>query len=177
MTKSESLLQTINEIALATARQYVKELEQEFKPFVKKFAVAGSIRRKKEEPGDIDLVVIPKDIMGLLNKIRELDPIAGKGQKFVSFTYKNVKVQMSIADAKTFGSIMLWATGPSWSDYCYGGHAVTFVGFDDETNINKAVDILKKEFPKFFINPKAKSMSLKDKFYISLSIDEPEIEI
>ena len=38
-----------------------RKLEKELKSYSKKVMVAGSIRRKEKNPGDIDIVIIPKD--------------------------------------------------------------------------------------------------------------------
>lgn len=44
---------------LEDARKITFELARELSPFCERFEVAGSIRRRVESPGDIDLVVIP----------------------------------------------------------------------------------------------------------------------
>jgi len=50
------------------------KIVHELRPFSKKIEIAGSIRRHKENPRDIDIVIIPKDKI----KIKEL--MANKGK-------------------------------------------------------------------------------------------------
>ena len=44
------------------AEQIAEELKTEFEPYCERIEIGGSIRRKKPEPNDIELVCIPKHI-------------------------------------------------------------------------------------------------------------------
>ena len=45
---------------LATADKYAEKIRSELAPMCEKIAVAGSIRRRRPEPGDIDIVALPR---------------------------------------------------------------------------------------------------------------------
>jgi len=45
---------------LKQAQQIAEELKAEFEPYCERIEIGGSIRRKKPEPNDIELVCIPK---------------------------------------------------------------------------------------------------------------------
>ena len=47
---------------LKQAQQIAEELKTEFEPYCERIEIGGSIRRKKPEPNDIELVCIPKHI-------------------------------------------------------------------------------------------------------------------
>jgi len=51
----------LNKISLEEAKEVTKELVNELKPYCKRLKVVGSIRREKEEIGDIDIVIIPEE--------------------------------------------------------------------------------------------------------------------
>lgn len=101
----------------------IKELADEFvkeiKPFCEKFDVCGSIRRKKANCKDIDIVLLPKDNFNLrlpflqgkiLNSGKKFI-IETNGQKLVRLNYQDVKVDIYIATPENYEVLKLIRTG------------------------------------------------------------------
>ena len=98
-------------------------------PFCERIAIAGSVRRRKAAPSDIDLVVIPKhleerDIFGAIQCKRnvtwsEIDrritaekwELLRAGADIVSWRAKGVQVDVFWADASTWGTVLVCRTG------------------------------------------------------------------
>src|SRR5579872_892171 len=96
-----------------------------------KYEVCGSIRRRKPQVGDIDIVAIPKLYYNigeetLSNFIKKIDPKGiseaeklGKsgvkrfldGDLIKRFEFKGMSVDLYLADEKTFGTLVLIRTG------------------------------------------------------------------
>lgn len=81
-------------------------------PLSKKISFAGSIRRKKPDPVDIDIVLIPKD----KDKIKEILSKQGKvlysGDKKFGVKIEGVKVEIYFATKDDWGAMLLYSTGP-----------------------------------------------------------------
>ena len=77
------------------------------KPYCKKIQIAGSIRRGKKNPKDIDLVLIPKD----REKLEEF--MAKKGEKLQggehesSWFIKRIKVELYYTGEEDWGATLL----------------------------------------------------------------------
>ena len=89
-----------------------KKIYNLLKPFSKKIEVAGSIRRKVENPIDIDVVLIPKD----KDKIRSVLEKKGKflqgGEKRLAFKIEGVKVEIYFTTFESWGASFFTYTGP-----------------------------------------------------------------
>ena len=100
---------------LATALDRARTLVALIEPYCKRIEIAGSIRRKKQQVHDIDLVVIWKNAgMGLAtvwmnNKDKMSKPTGGA--KIIKFTWSFIPVQISVATEKTWPMILLVRTG------------------------------------------------------------------
>lgn len=82
------------------------------KPYSKVKVITGSIRRKKPDPRDIDIVVIPKDIKKFQNFVYTLgDKISG-GDKKIVINVEGINVEFYIAKMEYLGAMMLYTTGP-----------------------------------------------------------------
>lgn len=98
-------------------------------PHAERVAVAGSVRRRKAEPSDLDLVVIPRhvedrDMFGAVTARRnatwlEIDrratadkwEVLRAGSDLVSFRAKGVQVDIFWAAPETWGTVLLCRTG------------------------------------------------------------------
>lgn len=98
-------------------------------PHAERVAVAGSVRRRKAEPSDLDLVVIPRhvedrDMFGAVAARRnstwlEIDrratadkwEILRAGADLVSFRAKAVQVDVFWSTPETWGTVLLCRTG------------------------------------------------------------------
>jgi DNA ligase-1 len=93
------------------------KLKQEILPYCKKVEVAGSIRRKKPEPRDIDIVVVPKDEVAkdaIKNKLLEkAQSVRLVGDKEISVVVDNTQVDVYFTDEVSYGAMLLFLTGPN----------------------------------------------------------------
>lgn len=115
---------------LKTAENITSELISLLKPYLEKYEICGSIRRKKPNIGDIDLVAIPKLIREnentLYDIIKKIDPSGleeskklGKhnakrylnGDLIKRFKFKNAIIDLYLADSSTFSVLKLIRTG------------------------------------------------------------------
>jgi DNA polymerase (family X) len=83
---------------------------------IKKATLAGSIRRKKETVGDIDILAIAKDPKKAINrflKMSEMSKIWGKGETKVSARLKQgIDIDLRVIPQKSYGAALLYFTGP-----------------------------------------------------------------
>jgi DNA polymerase (family 10) len=86
-------------------------------PLSKKIRVVGSIRRKKPNPHDIDIVLIPNSETELIIiKLYANSFIKGNigiGDKHVSYNNKGIEVNIFFATEDNFGAMLLRRTGPA----------------------------------------------------------------
>lgn len=113
-------------LLLPIAEKIVRFIE----PYCQRVVIAGSIRRKDAECGDIDIVAIPKftEIPSLLGdpvleshmdkcKLSELGILSANGSKLKKFTYRfngeEIPVQIFIVTPPAeFGVVLAIRTGP-----------------------------------------------------------------
>jgi DNA polymerase/3'-5' exonuclease PolX len=107
------------------ARQLAEEARDTLAPWCERIDIGGSIRRQKSYPNDIELVAIPRQVMsGLFTDTAEVDPgfiaavntwPAVKGQPTGKYTQRilpgGMKLDLFMADADNYGSILLIRTG------------------------------------------------------------------
>ena len=74
---------------LSLAKRIVKSL----KPYCKKVQIAGSIRREEKNPGDIDIVLIPKDKEKLENLLKKKGRFLQGGEHESTWRIERVKIE------------------------------------------------------------------------------------
>ena len=91
-------------MSLIKAEAIAKGLVKQLEPFCDRIAIVGSIRRRKQEVKDIDILLAPKGAMlyGLMGKIAELG--SEEGAKITS--KKTIKIKDEVEDVKA----ELWFT-------------------------------------------------------------------
>ena len=99
-------------ISSAVAKDFLKKSL----PALRKTAqieIAGSLRRGKEEVGDIDLVVIPKNRADFERAVMKLSgEVLAWGEKKIRIeTKEKIQIDFQIASEETFESMMLYLTG------------------------------------------------------------------
>jgi DNA polymerase (family 10) len=88
-------------------------------PLVKRVEYAGSLRRRKETIGDLDILVATKNpakdaekIMDYFVKYPEMDKVIGKGETKTSIILKSgVQSDLRVLDEKIFGAALHYFTG------------------------------------------------------------------
>ena len=102
-------------IPLKKAKEIASALLKKLAPLISKVEVAGSMRRKKNEIGDIDLVVQVKpseSSASLLTFLKTLDKDASGGEKKLKMTFEGRPIEFWLTTPETFSSMMMTATGP-----------------------------------------------------------------
>ena len=100
---------------LEQAQKLAQEIVDQISPYCERIEVAGSIRRKKSEVNDIDIVLIPKPL--LWHRIiaalqRAMDAkILKRGDSIAQLLIKDVKVDFYVASKQTWGALLLIRTG------------------------------------------------------------------
>jgi len=81
-------------------------------PYCERVQVAGSVRRKRPEVHDIDIVLIPKSLH-FASIVKALDPekVLLQGPKLTRLLVEGVQVDLCVATPETWGAILLIRTG------------------------------------------------------------------
>lgn len=134
MEKSVSAVTSANlekRIDRKIAEKIADELLVLMKQHFVKYEVCGSIRRRKPDVGDIDIVAIPKSSYSigeetLSELIKKIDPKGAEeakklgksaakrflnGELVKRFEFNSMSVDLYLADEKTFGTLVLIRTG------------------------------------------------------------------
>jgi len=95
--------------AKAIAEKYLNLL----KPYCQRIEIAGSIRREKPEVGDIELIVIVKDIKGFSKEINKLEKVKGEptGKYTQRVLPEGIFLDCFIANERNWGLIYAIRTG------------------------------------------------------------------
>jgi len=120
MCRALKLESTKTRIPLKEAEQTANELLKiiENIPGVKRITVAGSLRRKKETIGDIDILLIAENHLRkkIINKIISLPQVeniiaAGQTKASVQLKIKHIQVDIRIVTEDEYGAALLYLTG------------------------------------------------------------------
>lgn len=113
----EFLKSTGGRAILGFVHAELKKLEQNIADFpeVDKVAIAGSVRRRKETIGDIDILVCstnPRKVMERFVKLRAVIHVYGKGESKTNVRLDtNLDADLRIVPAKSWGAAMCYFTG------------------------------------------------------------------
>ena len=88
-----------------------KRIEKELEPFSKRVEVVGSIKRGEVHPGDIDIVLIPKDRKRLEEHLKTLGRFLSGGEHESTWEIKGVKVEFYYTNEEEWGAETLSYTG------------------------------------------------------------------
>ena len=88
----------------------------ELSHLIEKGELAGSIRRKKPDVNDIDIVILPKMELGILDKIKSVlkkyGDVLVEGEKVVRVNTKdNIEIDCYISNDKNYEVLLLIRTG------------------------------------------------------------------
>jgi DNA polymerase/3'-5' exonuclease PolX len=100
---------------LAYAQKLAQEIVEQIRPHCERIEVAGSIRRKKSEVNDIDLVLIPKPLIWhriIATLQRNMGAkVVKRGDSIAQLIIKEVNVDLYVATPQTWGALLLIRTG------------------------------------------------------------------
>ena len=100
---------------LKDAEELAKRIVEHIRPHCERVEVAGSIRRKKSEVRDIDLVLIPKPLLWhriIVTLQRTMDAeVLKRGESIAQLTIKGMNVDLYSATPETWGALLLIRTG------------------------------------------------------------------
>jgi len=100
---------------LAYAQKLAEQIIEQIRPHCERIEVAGSIRRKKSEVRDIDIVLIPKPLLWhriIATLQRNMDAkVVKRGDIIAQLTIKDVNVDLYSATEQTWGALLLIRTG------------------------------------------------------------------
>lgn len=95
-------------------------------PLCDKVQVAGSLRRQAQTVGDIEIVALPHHLPALLQRLDRLvengtiekalysdKQMTRWGERLRCFDYRNVRVELAIADGDNYGYLLWLRTGPA----------------------------------------------------------------
>ena len=83
-------------------------------PYSTKIEIAGSIRREKENPKDIDIVLVPKNKEAIIEKMKSLGArMRAEGDTLHYSTINGIHVDLFFATKDEFGAQMMTRTGPN----------------------------------------------------------------
>ena len=97
------LIMKRGEHVLALAKRIVKQL----KPFCKRIEIAGSIRRKNPNPGDVDIALIPKNKGKLEEKISKIGKREQGGEHESTWRVEGIKVELYYTNSEEWGATLL----------------------------------------------------------------------
>ena len=96
---------------LGYARMLAQEVVDYLAPFCDRIEVAGSIRRQKPFPRDIDIVLIPANQGKLATALQGLGEKRRGGSKIEERLYKGVQLDLYFAVPETWATLLLIRTG------------------------------------------------------------------
>ncbi len=105
-----------NKIPLANALNIAKRFKEKMlDPHCKKAAVAGSVRRMKPLVGDIELVCVPNEVLGLNEVFKDYPGLKIKGDRLKRFIYpkSGIQIELYITRIDDYGRILAIRTGSS----------------------------------------------------------------
>ena len=83
------------------------------KPYSKKIEVVGSIRRGSKNPGDIDIVLIPKDKEKIKSFLSKKGKFVKGGESIHTYKIEGVKVELYFTNSDEWGATLMTYSGPS----------------------------------------------------------------
>ena len=99
---------------LEKAEKLAYDFIHEIAEFCEKIRIVGSIRRRKPQVKDIDLVIVLKDALGFTTKLRKIvSKFLIDGEQVKRIIFKGQQFDLYLADHKTYEPQILIRTG-SW---------------------------------------------------------------
>jgi len=88
-------------------KKLAEKIVKYLKPYCKRIQIVGSIRRKEEKPGDIDIVLIPKNIEKLVEAMKKKGKFLQGGEHESTWRVESVRVELYYTTSDEFGAELL----------------------------------------------------------------------
>jgi len=98
-------------VELEKGQRIATEVIKLLSPYCKRIQVAGSIRRRKLEVNDIDLVLIPDNLWNLHQEIMRLGKVRMSGSRIMRVTVGLAQIDLYFADEENWVTLLLIRTG------------------------------------------------------------------
>ena len=141
------------------AKSIADELINVIKSYCERIEIAGSVRRKKSNVKDIEICLVPKDLLdGKAGKNKLFNTLGlfllknnkqfkynKNGDRYKQFTYKNVNIDMFIGHTNNWGLLFLIRTGSAefstkilarWKKVSNGGYSKEGYLYDGKHEIH-----------------------------------------
>lgn len=92
------------------------KIKKDLKPYSKKVEVAGSIRRNSKDPGDIDIVLIPKNKEKLHQFISKKYKFIQGGKEESTWKSKDIRIELYYTIPEEWGATLLAYSSPKGSE-------------------------------------------------------------
>lgn len=138
----------------------------------KGIVVCGSIRRKKPEIGDVDIIC--KGDLSKLNNIKEFKIIRG-GKESYTFIYNGQQVNLYKYDDSYYGAMLFYLTGPQQYQIAYRqlakkkGYKLSQFGLFDKNNkfiAGKTEEEIYEKLGKQWKSPELRGLNTNESTYI-----------
>lgn len=96
---------------LEKGQRIATEVIKLLSPHCKRIQVAGSIRRRKPEVHDVDLVLVPDNLWNLHQEIMRLGKVKMSGNKIMRVTVGFAQIDLYFADEENWATLLLIRTG------------------------------------------------------------------
>lgn len=96
---------------LAEAERIAKEIIAKLSPYCAQIQIAGSIRRRKPFPRDIDLVIVPSDRWNLDGELIKMGKYKMSGMKITRVEMDSIPLDIYFATEETWATLLLIRTG------------------------------------------------------------------
>ena len=105
-----------NRFLLGTALDIAEEIKNKLKKLkqVNKIEVAGSLRRKKETIGDIDILITSKNptkVIDYFSNLDNVEQVLAQGPTKASVRLEGMQVDLRVLQEKSYGAALLYFTG------------------------------------------------------------------
>jgi DNA polymerase (family 10) len=78
----------------------------------KRLEIAGSIRRNKPEPNDVDIVLTPVSIQQIMNYVKRYPAgNTGRGNTHASYRKNGIEIELYFATPQNWGAMLMYVTG------------------------------------------------------------------
>jgi len=99
---------------MSRIKALAERLLVELRPFSRKIKIAGSIRRRVPDPRDIDILIIPKNRVGIFQTLErgERRKVVSHGQKKIDAVIEGVQVNIVLTTEAEWAPALMYFTGP-----------------------------------------------------------------